>query len=110
MKEYEAGAPLCTEGESGNEVFIVIAGSAKVIRRDGTRARVVAGEEIGGLLGEMAVLDPAPRSASVFAGKDGARVLSLDGSTFRESVDANPTIASEVLRILVQRLRGVTEE
>jgi hypothetical protein len=110
VKEYEAGTPLCIEGESGNEVFIVIEGSATVIRRDGASERVVAGEEIGGLLGEMAALDPAPRSASVLAGKDGARVLCLDGHTFRNTVDANPTIASEVLRILVQRLRRLTEQ
>jgi CRP-like cAMP-binding protein len=35
----------------------------------------------------------------------GARVLRLDGEAFREAVEAEPAIASQVIRTLAQRLR-----
>ena len=62
-------------------------------------------EAAGSLIGEMAVLDPAPRAATVLAGGAGAHVLRLDGSAFHEAVNANPAIASSVIQTLAQRLR-----
>ncbi|MDX6304728.1 MAG: hypothetical protein QOI77_1697, partial [Blastocatellia bacterium] len=44
-------------------------------------------------------------SARLRAGKMGARVLRLDGEAFREAVEAEPAIASQVIRTLAQRQR-----
>jgi CRP-like cAMP-binding protein len=55
------------------------------------------------------VLDPAPRSATARAGAKGVRVLRLNGDAFREVLNANPTIASGIIRTLAQRLRGTVE-
>ena len=104
--EYAPEEALCLEGEPGNEVFILLAGDVKVLKRDGEGERVVATEKAGGFIGEMAVLDPAPRSATLRAGAGGVRVLRLDGSAFRASLNNDPTIASSVIRTLAQRLRG----
>jgi CRP-like cAMP-binding protein len=54
----------------------------------------------------MAVLDPAPRSATVRASANGVHVLRLNGDAFREVLNANPTIAASIIRTLAQRLRG----
>ena len=105
--EYAPSEALCLEGEPGNEVFILLAGDVKVLKGDGAGAnRVVATERAGGFIGEMAVLDPAPRSATLVAGDAGVRVLRLDGRAFRASLNVDPTIASSVIRTLAQRLRG----
>lgn len=104
--DYAPGEALCVEGEPGNEVFILLAGDVKVLKKDGTGERVVATEKAGGFIGEMAVLDPAPRSATVRAGEEGVRVLRLGGSAFRNSLNNDATIASSVIRTLAQRLRG----
>ena len=53
----------------------------------------------------MAVLDPAPRSATLVAGAEGTRALRLNGDAFRAALDRDPTIAASVIRTLAQRLR-----
>jgi CRP-like cAMP-binding protein len=53
----------------------------------------------------MAVLDPAPRSATVIAAESGVRALRLNGNAFREALKNDPAIASSVIRRLAQRLR-----
>jgi CRP-like cAMP-binding protein len=103
--EFPPGAELCAEGEPGAEVFILLAGEVEVLAKDGAGEKVVSREQAGGFLGELAVLDPAPRSARLRAGKMGARVLRLDGEAFREAVEAEPSIASQVIRTLAHRLR-----
>jgi hypothetical protein len=103
--EFLPGAELCAEGESGAEVFILLTGEVEVLTRDELGEKIVGTERAGGFIGELAVLDPAPRSARLRAGKAGARVLRLDGEAFREAVDAEPSIAAQVIRTLAQRLR-----
>jgi hypothetical protein len=105
--DYAPNETLCLEGEPGNEVFILLAGEVKVLRRNGGQERVIATEKAGSFIGEMAVLDPAPRSATVAASGGGARVLRLDGTAFRESLKVDPAIASGVIRTLAQRLRNI---
>ncbi len=103
--EYAAEEALCVQGESGNEVFILLAGGVNVLIGQGANAKVVAEEKAGGFIGEMAVLDPAPRSATVVAKAGGVRVLRLDGDAFRDALNTDAAIASGVIRTLAQRLR-----
>src|ERR1051325_1728280 len=103
--EYAADAALCVEGEPGNEVFIILSGGVNVLIGTGEQAKVVAEEGAGGFIGEMAVLDPAPRSATVVAKPGGVRVLRLNGDAFRSALNTDPAIASGVIRTLAQRLR-----
>jgi CRP-like cAMP-binding protein len=67
--------------------------------------KYIGSEKAGGFIGEMAVLDPAPRSATLVAGETGARALRLNGDAFRAALNRDPTIASSVMRTLAQRLR-----
>jgi Cyclic nucleotide-binding domain len=105
-REYASGKALCVEGEPGDEVFVLLSGDVKVFRRFGEEEKWVGGEKAGGFLGEMAVLDPAPRAATVVAGEQGTRVLSLAGGTFRDVLNTNPSVVSGVIGALVARLRG----
>lgn len=105
-REFAPGQVLCVEGEPGDEVFILLSGDVKVLRQDGAEQKMVGIEKAGGFIGEMAVLDPAPRAATVLAGSEGTRVLSLGGNVFREALGANPSVAGGVIRALAARLRG----
>jgi hypothetical protein len=100
--EYAPGSALCVEGEYGDEVFIILHGEAQVFRLENEGQELLDVEKAGGFIGEMAVLDPAPRSATVVAG---VRALRLNGSAFREALKNDPVIASSVIRRLAQRLR-----
>ncbi len=105
-KPFEPGQPLCREGEPGDEVFILLSGDVDIFRWDGTEQRKVAHEKAGGFIGEMAVLDEAPRAATVLAGSHGARALCLAGEAFRRVLDTNPAVVRGVISALVGRIRG----
>jgi CRP/FNR family transcriptional regulator, cyclic AMP receptor protein len=97
---------LCLEGEPGDEVFVLLTGEVAILRRDGDEQKVIAREKAGGFVGEMAVIDPAPRSATVVAGEGGATALCVDGGGFRDIVEANPSVARGVMRALSARIRS----
>ena len=62
-RRYAAGAVLLREGDAGSSLLLVTAGEVDVTRGGNDLARLGA----GGAIGEMALLDPAPRSATVTA-------------------------------------------
>lgn len=103
---FASGKTLCVEGEPGDEVFILLSGEVKVLQSDGAEERVVGSEKAGGFIEELAVLDSAPRAATVLAGSDGARVLCLKGKAFREVLRTNPSLVSGVIQVLAARIRG----
>ncbi|MGQ0550415.1 MAG: cyclic nucleotide-binding domain-containing protein, partial [Armatimonadota bacterium] len=111
VEEYYApGDILVREHEEGDKVFIVLGGEVVVLHDVGTGEEVAFDRgPVGAVLGDMAVLDPAPRAATVRAGEAGVRVLSLDGSAFRDALAADPAVAQGVIRTLAQRIRGLVQ-
>ena len=91
---------LCAEGELGDGFFVILEGRAAVSRR-GTAVTTLGD---GGWFGELALLDPAPRDATVVAqtemvvGVMGARV-------FRAMVRDVPALTEKLLRGMARRLR-----
>ena len=65
-RRVEAGATIVTEGEDGNEFFVIIDGSARVSRA----GRKIATLGPGSGFGELALLGNAPRNATVVADSD----------------------------------------
>lgn len=104
-KSYSPGEALCRDGENGDEVFILVEGDVEVVKGEGASRKVLATEKAGGFIGELAVLDPGPRSATVLAGPRGARALCLNGAAFRNALHHDADIAAEVMRTLAQRLK-----
>ncbi len=100
-----AGVRVVTEGEEGDELYIVRAGQAAVQHGD----QVVARLGPGSLFGELAVLDPAPRSADVVATVD-TDLLILDRTTLLDLMARRPEVAADVITMLVRRLRAGTAE
>ena len=67
-----------------------------------------ASSQPGSLIGELALIDDEPRSATIQALKP-CRLLHLAKGPFFRLADANPRIYREALRILAQRLRGTND-
>jgi Cyclic nucleotide-binding domain len=101
---YSAGGALCLEGEPGDEVFILLEGEAAVVRHASSDGELLRVEQPGSVIGELAILDPAPRSASIFASSD-VRVLRLSGAAFQGVLNADPAVAEGVMRTLARRSR-----
>jgi CRP-like cAMP-binding protein len=97
--EIPAGATLITAGAVEDWLFIVADGELEVVRGE-HRAIIPA----GGVVGELAVLDPQPRTADVRA-QTSALVFRLRKPAFDEVMATRPEIAQGVVRELVRRLR-----
>jgi putative iron-dependent peroxidase len=94
------GKILTRQGESGQEFFVVLSGYVSVAR-DGVRlARLGPGQ----FLGEIALVDGHPRSATATA--DGpARLMVLNHHEFDSLLSEFPAISRQIVRALVERIR-----
>ncbi len=106
MKRHEikTGEIALRAGDRGDSAYFILSGAVEVfIERDGrhvTLARLGKGE----IFGEMAIIDPGPRSASVRAVEDTICIVTTYDD-FTRSMAENPQFAAEFLRTLVHRLR-----
>ena len=95
-----AGKTLISEGETGHEFFVILSGTAKVTRR----GRKIATLGPGDAFGELALLEKAPRNASVVAETDMELVV-LGQREFAGIVDEVPGFARKMLAGMAKRLR-----
>jgi CRP-like cAMP-binding protein len=72
------GVSLCREGDFGREAFVLVRGEA-VVRYDGKKRTVAAGE----VFGELAALDPKRRRNATVETTEASMVLAFDVRTFR---------------------------
>jgi CRP/FNR family cyclic AMP-dependent transcriptional regulator len=100
----QPGEVLFREGDPGDVMFAVIEGRIE-LTRGGT---VVEGVGPGGIIGELALIDSAPRSASATA-RASARVASVDHKYFTYLVQEHPTFALQVMTVMAARLRKANE-
>lgn len=98
--EAEAGEEVVREGETGDAMYLVVEGRVRVLR--GGRELSTLGEREP--FGEMALLDPAPRSATVRAETD-VRLLRIGREDFEVILAERPAVARGVIEVLVRRLR-----
>jgi CRP/FNR family transcriptional regulator, cyclic AMP receptor protein len=96
-----AGAIVFEKGAAGDSMYMIASGRVRV--HDGARA--LNDLVIGNVFGEMAVLDPQPRSASVTAVED-TQLLRLDQQALYELIDDRPEVARGLLQVLSQHLRN----
>ena len=99
--EFAAGMPIVRFGERGDSFFVVLEGGAAVVR-PGRVPKVRLGP--GDYFGEMALLDGAPRSATVVAENE-VRCLRLATVPFLKMLRNEPDIALALLKQLAGRVR-----
>jgi CRP-like cAMP-binding protein len=105
---FAQGETLCREGDFGDEAFVLLAGEVSVFKRDGGDDRLVGVEGVGTCIGELSVLDPAPRASTVIVSSVAARALRVSGQALRDAREASPAVSDGIIRLLVRRLRGDT--
>ncbi len=96
------GEVLTREGLPGRQAFLIIDGEAEVTVRGSVAATVGPGEVIG----EMALLENAPRVATVTA-LTPMRLLAFAPREFREITGSHDPVLSVIVRQLSERLRRV---
>ena len=105
---YNAGDTILNEGEEGNTAFLIVDGSVEVIVGEGAKARTVGTLNGGDIFGEMSLIEPAPRSATVKAVTDTECVVT-SYDEFIGSIQDNPQQAIAFMKTLVGRLRQMNE-
>lgn len=102
-REFAAGEFVFREGDPGDELFVISRGTASVRRADGARSHRLVTFGEGTVFGELALLDAAPRSASVQADK--ALVCQvMHREVFDDLVANHQAIAVKLLAHLSQEL------
>jgi CRP-like cAMP-binding protein len=103
-RDLEPGEVLFLEGDPGDVMFAVVEGQIE-LTRGGT---VIANVTAGGIVGELALIDSAPRSASATA-LASTRVAPVDHKYFTFLVQEHPTFALQVMTVMAERLRNANE-
>ena len=99
-----AGVDLIGEGAPGDAAYVVVEGEFEVIKKSDVQDIVIAVRESGEVFGEMALLDQAPRTATVRAVNE-SRVLKIPGEAFQRMLSHSPTAALNMLKTVSLRLR-----
>jgi CRP/FNR family transcriptional regulator, cyclic AMP receptor protein len=94
------GRTLCEQGRVGQEAFVILEGTADVIRS----GKKIASLGPGACFGELALLDHGPRTATVVAATD-LKVLVIGAREFAALLDDVPPIARKLLKSLATRIR-----
>jgi CRP/FNR family cyclic AMP-dependent transcriptional regulator len=100
-REYKAGDTIFKEGDPGAEFYVIQTG--KVDIQLGNRLLGTLGDH--DIFGEMALIDPAPRSATAVAKTD-VKLVPVGEKQFLFLVSRTPHFALNVMRTLARRLRA----
>ena len=100
----EAGQPIIKEGRTGFEFFVIVEGTAEVTRRGKRITELGPGD----FFGELALLDNAPRDATV-AALTPMEVIVLTRSEFNAALAEAPGMTRKLMTGMARRLRQLDE-
>ena len=103
--QYQAGDVIIRQGEQGSHLSIIVSGRVQVRRERPGREPIVLDELVAGqFVGEMALLDDRPRTATVVALED-TSCLVLSKWHFRVELESHPEMALAILPEISRRWR-----
>ena len=105
-KKFSKGQIITKEGDRGDELFIITEGFVEVLlsEKPSSSARVVVSLGSGQVIGEMALLDQGPRSATLMASSQPAVLQVIQRADFENLCQENTHIGYVVMRNLAADL------
>ena len=100
---FHVGDVLFREGERGTDMFVIQSGLVQISKRVGGAERPIATLGRGEFIGEMAILNNKPRSATATVLEE-ATCLVLDGETLEHMISSSTEIAVRLIKKLASRL------
>lgn len=104
VETFSAGQEIFREGEPGEVMYFVQEGEVEIRIGD----ELIDVERQGGILGEMALIEHKPRSASAIARSD-CKLVPIAEKQFTFLVQETPFFALQVMRVMANRLRRQDE-
>jgi len=109
-RRFPRNTTIVEEGLPGDYMYVLREGRVKVTKlADEGREKILGFIDEGGFFGEMALIDRAPRVASVKTLKP-VRLLALSRNDFLSVLRKSPDLAMGVIQELTRRLREVDEQ
>ncbi|HSU99802.1 MAG TPA: cyclic nucleotide-binding domain-containing protein [Roseiarcus sp.] len=105
---FKAGDTIIREGDDGDTAFFIVSGAVDVAVGRGANPSIVGRLQTGEVFGEMALIDPGPRSATVTAACE-TECLAASYQDFVSAIEENPERAVGFMKTLVRRLRKMNE-
>ncbi|NIM70528.1 MAG: cyclic nucleotide-binding domain-containing protein [Xanthomonadales bacterium] len=104
VMEISAGGKVFEEGEPAEKMYVILEGEVRLT----LHGQPLAMEVGGGIIGEMALIESEPRSASARALTD-CRLVAIDKADFLDMIRESPEFAIHIMQVLTRRLRLANE-
>lgn len=109
-KRYPKGSIVFHEGDPGDALLVIFSGKVKVVLLgEGGQEIILSILGPGSFFGEMAILEAAPRSATVLT-LENSEFLSIEQKSFMELLQRHPAIPLKILKHLSTRLRKADDQ
>ena len=106
-RAFADGEVISSEGEIGEELHLVLAGSVAVTRGGTGSASTVARRGPGDVVGEMSIITRKPRVASLVA-EGSVRTIRIGRQEFESMIRERPDVSLAMMRVLAERLGAET--
>jgi len=100
LEAFSAGDVIFQKDDLGDVMYLVTQGEVEIL----INGKVVETVTDGGVIGEMAILDMGPRSATATAKTD-CLLLAINRERFELQVQKSPKFSIQVMRVMAERLR-----
>lgn len=108
-RNYPRNAVVISEGDEATSMFIIVTGSVKVYHTEADGKETILNTQGPGQhFGELALVDDAPRSASVMT-QEPSRLLVLSKAAFKDCLEESPEIGYHLVQALARQVRRLTE-
>jgi len=104
-ENLSAGEVLFTEGDTGDKTYVIMAGEIDILKESGGRMVFIATRKAGDVIGEMSLIDQAPRFATGKA-RTNCKLLSISHENFEHLLNTSPSAARVLLSTISNRLRS----
>jgi signal transduction histidine kinase len=105
VRVVAAGEVIFRQGDAGDRLYVVLSGTFRISTADDFELNTIGP---GGFVGEIALLDGGPRSATVSCVESG-EMFALSRSAFVQLLQTSPALLSSVLENLTRMVRNATE-
>ena len=99
------GETLVTEGEAGDTAYVIQTGELEVFQESGGREVFLAARKTGEVIGEMAVLEESPRTATLKARTD-STLIAIGKESMDHLLSTSISAANAMFHTMFERYRG----
>jgi CRP/FNR family transcriptional regulator, cyclic AMP receptor protein len=104
-KHFRKGEYIFRQGDPGDVMYAVVEGEVE-IDVNGSQINIVRSGEV---LGEMALIDKKPRSATAIALSD-CKVVVIDEQRFNFLMQQTPVFVTQIMKVMSDRIRTMDKE